>query len=179
VREPDPEIVDRARSGDLIAFASLIRDAQADVWRFAYHLTRNRAMADDVTQEAFLRAFRSIRAYRGQSKFSSWILRIARNCAIDAYRRTQREAPMPAEATERAVASQTGASDERLRIEAAIRQLPLDLREPFVVIEVLGFTYLEASTVLGVKVGTVKSRMFRARAALVRALTEGDQAREM
>jgi RNA polymerase sigma-70 factor (ECF subfamily) len=179
LREPEPEIVDRARSGDLVAFASLIRDAQADVWRFAYHLTRNRAVADDVTQEAFLRAFRSIQSYRGQAKFSSWLLRIARNCAIDAYRRTRHEAPMPAEEGDRAVPSQTAASDDRLRIEAAIRQLPLDLREPFIVIEVLGFTYQEASTVLGVKVGTVKSRMFRARAALVRALSEGEQALEM
>lgn len=180
MREPEPEIVDRARAGDLLAFASLVRDYQADVWRFAYHLTRNRTLADDVTQDAFLRAFRSIATYRGQAKFSSWLLRITRNCAIDAYRRTRHETvvafdndPGPT------IQSGTAASDERLRIEAAIKRLPMELREPFVAIEVMGFSYQEASAVLGVKIGTVKSRMFRARAFLMHELTEGGRAREV
>src|SRR6266511_4177012 len=84
VREPEPETIHRARAGDLRAFESLVREYQADVWRFAYHLTRNRAMAEDVTQEAFLKAFRSLRSFRGEAKFSSWLLRITRNCAVDA-----------------------------------------------------------------------------------------------
>jgi len=181
VREPEPETIHRARAGDLRAFESLVREYQADVWRFAYHLTRNRAMAEDVTQEAFLKAFRS---FRGEAKFSSWLLRITRNCAVDAYRRTRREGPMQDDVlesllAERPVAQAASGVEERLRIADAVRRLPLELREPFVTIEVMGFNYEEASAILGVKLGTVKSRMHRARAALIRTLTEGEAAGEV
>jgi RNA polymerase sigma-70 factor, ECF subfamily len=173
VREPEPETIDRARKGDLRAFESLVRDYQADVWRFAYHLTRNRATAEDVTQEAFFRAYRGLGSYKGQAKFTSWLLRIVRNCAIDAYRKTRKETPAPAD--EQRQAERPGPSpgaDERARINDAIRRLPMPLREPFVVIEVLGYSYQEASVILGLRVGTVKSRMHRARAALIDTLSD-------
>jgi RNA polymerase sigma-70 factor (ECF subfamily) len=182
VREPEPETIRRARDGDLRAFESLVRDYQADLWRFAYHLTRDRALAEDVTQESFLRAYRAIASYRGQAKFSSWLLRIARNCAIDAYRKTRRETPVadpddlragPAEARA------SGSSEDRMRIDEALRRLPMSLREPFVVIEVLGFTYREASAILGTRIGTVKSRMHRARSLLIRELSEDEVAGEV
>jgi RNA polymerase sigma factor (sigma-70 family) len=83
VNDPDPRTLTRARDGDLGAFEDLVRQYQADVWRFAYHFTRDRSLADDVTQEAFLRAFRFLRGFRGDSKFTSWLFRIARNCAMD------------------------------------------------------------------------------------------------
>jgi len=181
VREPEPETIRRARAGDLRAFESLVRDYQADVWRFAYHLTHNRALAEDVTQEAFIRAYRALQSYRGQAKFTSWLLRIVRNCAIDAYRKTRRETPVAEHAEadldlDRDRSATTSAADERARIHDAIRRLPDSLREPFVVIEVLGFSYQEASVILGVRVGTVKSRMHRARAALMLALSEEEEA---
>jgi len=180
VREPEPETIDRARKGDLRAFESLVRDYQADVWRFAYHLTRNRATAEDVTQEAFLRAYRGLGSYKGQAKFTSWLLRIVRNCAVDAYRKTRRETLAPAD--EQRPAGRPGPSpgvEERARINDAIRRLPMPLREPFVVIEVLGFSYQEASVILGLRVGTVKSRMHRARAALIDTLSDQEAAGEM
>jgi RNA polymerase sigma-70 factor (ECF subfamily) len=179
VREPDPETIDRARKGDLRAFESLVRDYQADVWRFAYHLTRNRATAEDVTQEAFLRAYRGLLSYKGRARFTSWLLRIVRNCAVDAYRKTRRETPT---ANEEGAAERPGASpaaEERARINDAIRRLPLSLREPFVVIEVLGYSYQEASTILGLRMGTLKSRMHRARAGLMQTLTDWEAAGEM
>src|SRR5439155_17218823 len=132
-------------------------------------LTRNRATAEDVTQEAFLRAFRALESYSGQAKFSSWLLRIVRNCAIDAYRRTRLEdlvGDEPARPARPEAAGTGGAAEDRIRIAEAVRRLPMELREPFVVIEVLGFNYREASTIVGVKTGTLKSRMFRARTAL-------------
>jgi RNA polymerase sigma-70 factor (ECF subfamily) len=182
VREPEPETIGRARDGDLRAFESLVRDYQADLWRFAYHLTRDRAMAEDVTQEAFLKAFRAIASYRGQAKFSSWLLRIARNCAIDAYRKTRREMPVPDQDELPAIDAGSrapGPSEDRMRIDQAIRRLPMSLREPFVVIEVLGFNYREASAILGTRIGTVKSRMHRARSLLIRELSEGEVAGEV
>ena len=180
MREPEPETIDRAKKGDLRAVESLIRDYQADVWRFAYHLTRNRATADDVTQEAFLRAYRALSSYRGQAKFSSWLMRIVRNCAVDAYRKTRKETPTATEhepAADRIGA--TPAAEDRARINEAIRRLPMPLREPFVLIEVLGYTYQEASVILALRVGTVKSRMHRARAQLIEALGDREAAGEM
>jgi RNA polymerase sigma-70 factor, ECF subfamily len=189
LREPEPEIIVRARAGDLRAFEWLVRAYQADAWRFAYHLTRDRAVAEDVTQDAFLRAWRGIGSYKGQAKFTSWLLRIVRNCAVDAYRKTRRETPVGGGEETGAAADRGGEpseesgerarSDERTRIHQAIRGLPMALREPFVVIEVLGFTYQEASVILDTRVGTVKSRMHRARAALIEALGESEAAGEM
>jgi RNA polymerase sigma-70 factor (ECF subfamily) len=183
VREPEPETIGQARAGDLRAFESLVRDYQADVWRFAYHLTRDRALAEDVTQEAFLKAYRAIDSYRGQAKFSSWLLRIVRNCAIDAYRKTRRETlvgDVADQSLERDLpAHRPSSSEDRMAIEDALRRLPMPLREPFVVIEVMGFNYREAAGILGMRIGTVKSRMHRARSLLIQALSEGEVADEM
>lgn len=173
MREPEPDIIGRARAGDPRAFEALVRAYQADVWRFAYHLTGRRAAADDVTQEAFMRAFRAMTQYHGEAKFTNWLLRITRNSAIDLYRKDRREVPTGegAELSDRP-ATPGGGAEDRLLIAAAIRQLPLSLREPFVLIEVLGFDYREASAILSVKLGTVKSRMHRARRRLIDALSE-------
>jgi RNA polymerase sigma-70 factor (ECF subfamily) len=172
VHDPDPRILARAQAGDLGAFEELVRSYQADVWRFSYSFTRDRALAEDVTQEAFLRAFRFIRTFRGDAKFSSWLFRIARNCAMDAIRarkghdeRAQRQ-PSP-----------VGPSDPESRAElnAALAAISEDHREPFLLVEVFGLSYQEAADVLNVRVGTIKSRMHRARQAMMSALaTEED-----
>jgi RNA polymerase sigma-70 factor, ECF subfamily len=179
VREPEPEIIDRARKGDLRAFESLVRDYQADVWRFAYHLTRNRATAEDVTQEAFLKAYRGLGSYKGQAKFTSWLLRIVRNCAVDTYRKTRKETPTETQHERTDRPSPSPAAEERIRINEAIRRLPLSLREPFVTIEVLGYSYQETAVILGLRVGTVKSRMHRARTALIESLADREAAGEV
>ena len=171
MREPEPETIGRARAGDLRAVESLVRACQADVWRFAYHLTRNPTRADDVTQETFLRMFRSLGSYRGdRAKFSSWLLRIARNCATDLYRKTRREEPWEDVGSAAVGSTGVGSVEDRIQISEALRRLPPELREPFVVIEVLGYDYREASAILEVKVGTLKSRMHRARAELMHSL---------
>jgi RNA polymerase sigma-70 factor (ECF subfamily) len=165
VRDPDPRTLARARQGDLDAFEDLVRAYQADVWRFAYHFTRDRSMADDVTQDAFLRAFRFLKSFRGDSKFTSWLFRIARNCAMDALRQrtglAAKEPPPP-----------LGPPDPqaRLEIETALAAVSAEHREPFLLIEVFGLSYQEAADVLNVRVGTVKSRMHRARRAMMAAL---------
>jgi RNA polymerase sigma-70 factor, ECF subfamily len=165
VQDPDPRTLARARVGDLDAFEDLVRAYQADVWRFAYHFTRDRSMADDVTQDAFLRAFRFLKSFRGDSKFTSWLFRIARNCAMDALRQrtglAAKEPPPP-----------LGPPDPqaRLEIETALAAVSAEHREPFLLIEVFGLSYQEAADVLNVRVGTVKSRMHRARQAMMAAL---------
>jgi RNA polymerase sigma-70 factor (ECF subfamily) len=173
VQDPDPRTVARAQDGDLRAFEDLVRLFQPDVFRFAWHLTRDRTLAEDVTQDAFLRAFRFFASYRGDSRFSSWLMRITRNCAMDALRRQKsvierhaRERPGPPMADPTA----------RAELDVALRSVSEDHREPFLLIEVYGLSYQEAADVLGVRVGTVKSRMHRARQAMCRALSVEEEA---
>jgi RNA polymerase sigma-70 factor (ECF subfamily) len=181
MHEPEPHTVRRAQAGDLGAFEVLVRTCQADAWRYAYHLTRDRTTAEDVTQEAFVRAFRSLKTFRGQSKFASWLMRIVHNCAVDAQLRIRRDRVLAERAAsgireERAVAP---ASEDRVRLQEAVDRLPAKLREPFVLIEVLGYDYRETAAVLGVPVGTLKSRMHRARAALMEFLGTEEAADEV
>lgn len=170
MQDPDPRILARARGGDAAAFEELVRAYQADVWRFAYHFTRDRALAEDVTQEAFLRAFRFLRSFRGDSRFTSWLFRIARNCAMDQLRRrpfrSDYEPPPPVGPPN---------PEARAELHAALAAVSDDHREPFLLIEVFGLSYQEAADVLNVRVGTVKSRMHRARQAMVAALNADEE----
>jgi RNA polymerase sigma-70 factor (ECF subfamily) len=173
VKDPDPRTIARARAGDLGAFEELVRSYQADVWRFACHFTRDRALAEDVTQEAFLRAFRFLSTFRGDAKFTSWLFRIARNCAMDAIRarsvqldKAEREPARPGPTDPQA----------RLELQTALAAVSEEHREPFLLIEVFGLSYQEAADVLGVRVGTVKSRMHRARKAMMGALAVEEDA---
>ena len=169
MRDPDPRIVQRARRGDLLAFEELVREFQADAFRFAWHLTRDRQLAEDVTQETFLRVFRFLHGFRGDRRFGSWLFSIVRNCAIDALR-LQRRQPLPLDET-MPIRSVTDAA-ARVELDAALRAVSSDHRETFLLVEVFGLSYQECADVLGVAVGTVKSRMFRARQALTEAIAE-------
>ena len=181
MRDPDPDTIRRAQGGDLEAFELLVRACQGDAWRYAYHLTRDRSLAEDVTQEAFVRAFRSLRTFRAQSRFASWLLRIVHNCAVDAQLRARRDRVLAERAAEgvRETPAPVGSAEDRLRLQEAVDLLPGKLRQPFVLIEILGFDYRETADVLGVPVGTLKSRMHRARAALIRSLAPEEAADEM
>ena len=172
MNDPDPRTLVRARDGDLAAFEDLVRQFQGDVWRFAYHFTRDRALADDVTQEAFLRAFRFLHTFRGDSKVSSWLFRIARNCAIDQIR--ARDAYVGRVTP---IAGSPVDPQARVELHAALDAVTAEHREPFLLVEVFGLSYQEAADVLGVRVGTIKSRMHRARRAMMDALALEEEAR--
>jgi RNA polymerase sigma-70 factor (ECF subfamily) len=163
--------VQRARRGDPLAFEELVRLYQADAFRFAWHLTRDRALAEDVTQEAFLRTFRFLGGFRGDRKFGSWLFSIVRNCAMDALRRQRRAQPWDEESMPRAVADPSA----RAELDAALSTISAEHRETFLLVEVFGLSYQETADVQGVAVGTVKSRMFRAREALCKAIGIGEE----
>jgi RNA polymerase sigma-70 factor (ECF subfamily) len=171
VRDPDPRTVERARGGELLAFEELVRTFQADVYRFAWHLTRDHTLAEDVTQEAFLRAFRFMGGFRGDQKFGSWLLAIARNCAMDMLRQKNRM-PRPLEVPPAGAVADASA---RAELDAALRSVSPEHRETFLLVEVFGLSYQEAADVLGLAVGTVKSRMFRARQALCKAIADVEE----
>jgi len=173
VNDPDPRTLARAREGDLGAFEDLVRQYQGDVWRFAYHFTRDRTLADDVTQEAFLRAFRFLGGFRGDSRFTSWLFRIARNCAMDQLRARATNL----ERESRAPLGPTSDPQTRVELHAALDAVTPEHREPFLLVEVFGLSYQEAADVLGVRVGTIKSRMHRARRVMMDALAVEEDAR--
>jgi RNA polymerase sigma-70 factor, ECF subfamily len=162
--EPDPRIVRAAAGGDEAAFTELMRHAQPHVWRFVRHLLGDDEQAADVTQETFIRLHRSLARYRFDARFSTWLLKIARNAAVDEQRRSARRQRVVAAVSPRQ-ASGDGALGAELK--AALAALSTRLREAFVVVEVFGLPYQEAADVLGVPKGTVKSRVFRARIELV------------
>jgi RNA polymerase sigma-70 factor (ECF subfamily) len=171
VQDPDPRTLARARLGELDAFEELVRAHQADVFRFTWYLTRDRDLAEEVTQETFLRAFRFIARFRGESKFSSWLMRIARNCAMDALRGRHRDEQHKETAEPSAV---TDGGVARAELDAALAAISEDHRQVFLLVEILGLSYQEAADALQVNVGTVKSRMFRARQRLCRALEDDE-----
>lgn len=126
--DPDQELAERFRDGDRAAFDALVRRHQKGMWRLIRRYVKNDADAADVTQLAFVRAFRGLAAFRGTATVRSWLYRIAINCALSWLRDHRRE--QPAEIGEDALTddnpapARLSASDDRARLRAAIAQLP-------------------------------------------------------
>jgi RNA polymerase sigma-70 factor (ECF subfamily) len=159
----------RARRGDATAAAAFVRATQADVWRLCAHLG-SPAAADDLTQDTYARAFASLHRFLGRSSARTWLLSIARRACADAVRSAQRERrlalPPPGLAPDPAVS---------VTVRALLAELEPDRREAFVLTQIVGLSYAEAADVCSCPVGTIRSRVARARADLVDAL--GDQSR--
>jgi len=166
---PDPltGLARRAAAGDRVALSDLVRATQADVWRFCAHVV-DRASADDLTQETYARAIAALPGYRGDSPPRLWLIGIARHVCIDTVRRRSRRrrilggVPPP-----RSVAADPAGT---VALDDLVAALDDDQRAAFVLTQVLGLRYAEAAEALGVPVGTIRSRVSRARQALVEAL---------
>ena len=170
MEEPDPRTIRAAASGDTAAFGVLVRETQADVWRFLRHLVGD----PDLTQETYLRVHRGLPKFRFGSKFSSWIFRIARNLATDEFRSQQRK-----ERVTRLLRSSESVPvvDEldAVDVREALLALPPRLREPFVLVEVFGHSYADAAEIAGIPTGTAKSRVHHARRQLVEWLRADEE----
>ena len=160
--------------GDLAAYDRLVAAYQDRIYQAAYRITGHREDAWDAAQEAFLRAFKALRGFRGEASFSTWMTRIAVNAALDVVRRRPAHSAVPADLT--AVSTDPSDDivrrDQQRRVQQAIAGLPADHRTVVVLRDVQGLRYEEISRVLGVPVGTVRSRLSRARESLRGALAD-------
>lgn len=175
MEEPDPQLIAAARSGDLGAFETLVRRYQAAVYRFVLHLTADPHVSEDVTQETFVKAFRFLRRYRGDARFTTWLLAIARNCVQDEYRRAGRRGRLTARLEERDVTYQPLEGISQVEVRDALQTLPHELLEPIVMIDIFGLSYAEAAGAIGAPEGTIKSRVHRARERLASLLGPLDE----
>jgi RNA polymerase sigma-70 factor (ECF subfamily) len=157
-----------ARDGARVALTQAIRASEADVWRLAAHLV-GRDEADDVTQDTFVRAWRALPRYRGDSSARTWLIAIARRACADAVRRKVRHRRLlehaRADAALRPASRSADAGGREL--DARVATLDTDQRAAFVLTQVLGFSYAEAAQICDVKIGTIRTRVARAREHLV------------
>ncbi|MFR9778584.1 sigma-70 family RNA polymerase sigma factor [Micromonospora sp. MS34] len=166
----------RGGRGDQQAVAAFVRALQGPVWRFLAHLA-GPGEADDLTQETFLRALRSLPGFAGRSSARTWIFTIARRVAVDHVRTATvrpRAAALPDwQTAAEAAGAVTAGSDDPVALRHLIAALAPERREAFVATQVVGLSYAEAAEVCGCPVGTIRSRVARAREDLVAAWQGG------
>lgn len=177
---PDDERITRwalaAGRGDREALSAFVRATQRDVLRFVSHLA-DPGQAEDLAQETYLRAVGSLPRFEATASARTWLLSIARRVAADAVRAAGRRPRTTAVADWDAVAQRGGvvrrAGDEAVLLAQLVAGLAPERLEAFVLTQVLDLSYAEAAQVCGCPVGTIRSRVARAREDLVRALDEG------
>jgi RNA polymerase sigma-70 factor, ECF subfamily len=157
----------QARNGDRLALAEAIRASQGEVWRLSSHLVGPNE-ADDVTQDVFVRAWRALPSFRAESSGRTWLLSIARRACADAVRGQARRRRLSARLQGHpSRAEGTHAVDEVHGLGELIAHLPPAQREAFVLTQITGCSYAEAAELCGVQVGTIRSRVARARSELI------------
>jgi len=176
--DPDLELVERWRSGELRAFEELVRRHERRVFRLLLRMLGNREEAEDVAQETFLNLHRNGHRFRSESRFSTFVYRVAVNAALNRRRSLgRRRARMQAlehrqaagddlPQTPRGPEDQALGGEVRRRVQDAIVRLAPTLRTPLVLYDIEGLPYAEIASVLAIAEGTVKSRIHRARRAL-------------
>ena len=173
-------LIAQSRAGDLESFNALVEMYQNQVYGVALRMVRDAALAEDLAQDAFISAFRNLNQYRGGS-FKSWLMRIVRNATLDSLRSTQRrptdsldenmvafesqlvsDEPSPADVAENAELGD--------HIKDVMADLHPDQKMALVLIDIEGYSYEDAAQAMSVGIGTVKSRLSRARARMREAL---------
>ena len=183
-RDEEKSIIVRVLAGDTEAFEALVLENQKQVYNLALRMTGSEEDANDIAQEAFIRAFRSLASFRGDSKFSVWLYRLTSNICIDFLRRRQRHQTVSLTYdTEDSEGGQLEIPDERFTPEAGLERSELrsavlrgldslspEFRNILLLREIDGLSYGEISRALDLEEGTVKSRIFRARKKLTEFL---------
>jgi RNA polymerase sigma-70 factor (ECF subfamily) len=171
LRDPLIALLEAAREGNDAALAELVRETQPVVWRLCAALGSPEDPAD-LTQETFVRVLRAMHTFRGEAPVQAWILSIARRVCADSVRKRQRQRRL----IDRLSMALT--SDEQLiddgSLDDLIARLAPERREAFVLTQQLGLTYDEAAEIVGCPVGTIRSRLARARADLLNAVRSAE-----
>ena len=185
----EQELIRRAKQGDHSAFEQLLRNNQDRVFSLAFRMVNNREDAADLAQEAFLKAWQGLRTFQGESAFSTWVYRLTTNVCIDVLRKQKRRQDIePVVSLDDLEVSWAQPADhsqdpqrrlEREEMSRAVarglEQLPDHQRQVLVMRELSGLSYQEIAEKLDLDLGTVKSRIARARLALRKILlTEGN-----
>jgi len=184
--EVEKEIIQRVIGGDKNAFEGLVLENQKNVYNLALKMTRNEDDALDISQEAFVKAYKQLRNFRGDSRFSVWMYRLTYNLCIDFLRKKPKAdvisldyenesgevTPLEIPDLRNLPEDSAVRNEMRENIAESIKELPLKHREMIVMREITGMSYEEIATTLGMNVGTVKSRLARARLKLIEILKE-------
>ena len=182
--EPDSELLRRAQSGDEAAFGTIMRSHYERIFRLVYSIVRHEADARDVCQEIWLTVWRELPAFRGESRFSTWLHPIATRRSLDHLRKRRRwfDRFLPFDTGDAAVASapepattddagqQAEDRDRKATLQAAIAALPPKLRAVLALREVEGLSYAEIAQATAIPTGTVMSRLYHARRLLAQKL---------
>lgn len=180
--DTDSTLVDRCLGGDEVAWEDLVRLHTRKVYAVCYRFTGNDSEAQDLTQDVFLRVFKSLRSFRsGEGSFAVWLMRLTRNLLIDNYRRGKQERATDSIEDQLPVLEETAAMSARTDgllagreaseiLQAGLEKLSPELRETLILRDLEEMEYREIAQVLNVPEGTVKSRLNRGRAELARVL---------
>ena len=184
-REVDQQLVERVQRGDKHAFDLLVAKYQRKLGRLISRFVRDTGEAEDVTQEAFIKAYRALPGFRGDSAFYTWLYRIgintAKNYLLANKRRPPSSTPFDAEEAESfedaGLLHEVSTPENELMskqvvnvVQSALQLLPEDLRSALTLREIEGLSYEEIASVMNCPVGTVRSRIFRAREAVAEKL---------
>ena len=179
-REQELTIIRRVQHGDIDAFELLVAAYEKNVFNVALQMVGNREDAQDMAQEAFLKAYNSLDSFRGDSKFSSWLYRIVSNVCLD-FKRRQSRRPSSSltveddegETLELDIADESQSPEALLErkltreaVRRGLQKLPDEQRQILLLREIQGMSYEEIGEAMGLEEGTVKSRIFRARKKL-------------
>lgn len=185
-REEEMRIVRKVLAGDVNAFEQLVIENQKSVYNLALKITKNESDALDVSQDVFLKAYTNLENFRGDSRFSVWLYRLAYNTCIDASRKSKTGMNISltvqdedSESTELDLADSKPLPEEEMErretqreVQAAIQELPEEQRKIIVMREFSDMAYEDIAATLGISVGTVKSRLSRARKNLAKILIQ-------
>lgn len=184
-KEVDQQLVERVQRGDKHAFDLLVSKYQRKLGRLISRFVRDPAEAEDVTQDAFIKAYRALPGFRGESAFYTWLYRIgintAKNYLLANKRRAPSTTPFDAEEAESfedaALLREVDTPENELMskqvvdvVHSSLQQLPEDLRSALTLREIEGLSYEEIASVMNCPIGTVRSRIFRAREAVAENL---------
>lgn len=185
--DPDAELVEKAREGDTRAFDELVTRHSRRIYGLIYNMTSNHEDTNDLMQDAFTRAFRSLKRFQGRSKFSTWLYSVAVNLTLNFLKKRRRRTMMSLDDVNNGIVNnevfidisnranpvqQAGIHDIQKRLNKALQTLSEDHRTVVTMFDIQQLPHAEISRILGVSEGTVRSRLFYAHRHLQSLLSD-------